>query len=256
MSTPFITPPQLGGWTTSALIELADRRTERRGSKTLDLDAEFAMALQHLCMEKRWFWRRKLVVFPLVIGTWQYDLSAVGTLLLPGPNAKDIHQFVKHGVRYYPSSSTDASSEITPLFEREQQALAMYQNAYNPQQKPPRQYFMNPFMVLNLTPVPDQAYPVSLDYWAYPTREVGEQIPLVPGYMHHVLLKKLEAQIFRYTLGEGAAKYQAAMGEYAALVAQYSGTDGMVPGEHNDWSADDDYESTYGNASNAVQSTS
>jgi hypothetical protein len=254
MSSPFITPPRLGGWTMSALIELADRRTERRGSKTLDLNSEFLMALQHLCMEKRWYWRRKTAMFQMTPSVWQYDLSAAA----PGPNAADIQQFVKHGVRFYPAGiGASPWAELTPMFERDLQSAAMVSNAYYPIIKPPQQYFINPFMVLNVTPVPDQAYPTTLDYWACPSivDSLGELIPLVPAFMHHVLLKRLEAQIFRYTMGEGAAKYQAAMGEYSSLIALYSGMDGMVPGEHIDWSADDDYESRFANAQSSVQST-
>lgn len=254
MSSPIMTPPRLGGWTASNLIELADRRTERRGSKTLDLNGEFVMALQHLCMEKRWYWRRKFAVMQLQAGVWQYDLSQAS----PGPNAGDIQQFVKHGVKYYPNPPSDNQwGELTPLFERDAQANAIYQNAYAPRPQPPRQYFMNPHLVLNITPLPDRVYPMTLDYWACPiiVDSLGESIPLVPAFMHHVLLKRLEAQIFRYTIGEGAAKYQAAMGEYNSLVALYSGMDGFAPGEHIDWSADDDYESTFANAQNSVQST-
>lgn len=254
MSTPpFITPPRLGGWTTSMLIELADRRTERRGSKTLDLNSEFVMALQFFCMELRWSWRRKLTVWNLTAGVWQYDLSASA----PGADAGDMQQIVKHGVRYYPNPNASSWGELTPMFERNLQSAASYQNQYAPSPAPPRQYFINPFMVFNVTPVPDQNYPISIDYWAVPSiiDSLGEPIPLVPAFLHHVLLKRLEAQIFRYTLGEGAAKYQAAMGEYSALVAKYSAMDGMAPGEHIDWSADDDYESSFANAQSSVQST-
>jgi hypothetical protein len=356
MST-LIPAPRLGGWTRSMLIELADRRTERRGSKTLDLNSEFLMALQMLCMERRWFWRRRTAFFQMLPNQWQYDLSlvppvpltvssatatftdglspnsifatytvlstvgvfvgqnvqvtgcnsiagapadffngtfpvtAVGpgnvvqcivgttpgtntgmftynavqgsmlsTVAFQSPDAGDLQQFVKHGVRYYPNPGNWSQwGEITPLFERDLQTSAMWSNLYRPTPAPPQQYFLRPgaFLVLCLTPVPDQGYPISIDFWSVPkiVDAIDEQIPLVPAFLHHVLLKCLEAQIFRYTLGEGAAKYQAAMGEYTALVAKYSGMDGMVPGEHIDWSADDDYESTFENAQNSVQST-
>src|SRR5262249_44726844 len=129
-----------------------------------------------------------------------------------------------------------------------------------PNPKPPLQYFLMPgaFLVLCVAPTPDRNYPMTIDYWCYPNLawdSVSEQIPIIPAFMHQVLLKRLEAQIFRYTLGEGAAKYQAAIGEYSALVANYAGMDNMVPGEHIDYSADDDYESTFANAQWAVQST-
>jgi hypothetical protein len=251
---PLMTPPALGGFTVADLIELADRRTERRGSKTQDLNSEFAMALQYFCMEKRWYWRRKFATMLLTAGVWQYDLSVPAVSC--GPEMGDFQQFVKHGVRYYQTSSN--WGEITPVFERDLQSAAIYANTYAPKPAAPSQYFVNPFLVLNLVPVPDKNYPITFDYWACPvlnSLSLPTLIPLIPAFMQHVLLKRLEAQIFRYTIGEGAAKYQASMGEYNALVAQYAGMDGMVPGEHMDWSADDDYDSGFANAQNAVQST-
>jgi len=177
------------------------------------------------------------------------------------PNARDFHQFCKHGVKFFPNPGNATRwAEITPLFERELQTAAIYTNNTLPIPAPPRQYFIMPgaFLVLCVTPVPDQDYPIMIDYWCCPNNppdSSSEQIPLVPAFLHHVLLKRLEAQIFRYTLGEGAAKYQAAMAEYTALVSRYQGMDGMVPGEQTDYSDDDDYTSNFTNDSNAVQST-
>lgn len=180
---------------------------------------------------------------------------------LNAPDARHLHQFVKHGVRYYPNPGNPRQSgELTPMFERDLQMKVIYENTYYPAPKPPQQYFLMPgaFLVLCLAPIPDRNYPITIDYWAFPNffwDSVPEQIPIIPAFMHGVLLKRLEAQIFRYTLGEGAAKYQAASGEYSAMVANYAGMDNMVPGEHLDYSADDDYESTWANSQWAVQST-
>jgi hypothetical protein len=251
---PLMAPPFLGGWSTLDLIEQADRRTERRGSKVLDLNSEFISALQNFCMERRWYWRRRWATMYLTPGVWQYDISQPAVNC--GPAMDDFQQFCKHGVRYYQTSSN--WGEITPVFERDLQSAGIYSNTYAPNPAPPQQYFMNPHLVLNILPVPDKQYPITLDYWAVPNLSpttLPDLIPLVPAYLKNVLLKRLEAQIFRYTIGEGAAKYQAAMGEYNALVDKYAGMDGWVPGEHIDWSADDDYESNFANAQNAVQST-
>lgn len=253
MSSPLLTP-RLGGWTRTMLIELADRRTERRGSKTLDLNSEFIMALQHFIMETRWMWRRKFTQLMMQAGVWQYDLTDPN-----GADANDYQQFTKHGVKYYPNPNNVTQwSELTPMFERGLQTTAMYTNLNFPQPAPPIQYFTNNFLTLCITPVPDQSYPMTLDYWACPNVSIDsmdESIPMVPAFLHHVLLKRLEAQIFRYTIGEGATKYQACMAEYKMLCDRYQGMDGMVPGEHQDYSSDDDYESTMRNSDNAVQST-
>lgn len=243
-----------GGWTQSQLVELADRRTERRGSKTLDLDSEFLMALQEFCMETRWEWRRKVAMFTLQAGVWQYDLTALATPIV------DVHQFVKHGVKFCLNPGTPQNlCEITPLFEKALQDVAIYTNTNFATPAPPQQYFRMPGVTatLALTPVPDQAYPILLDYWSVPNvtpDAIPQTIPLVPAFLHHVLLKKLEAQIFRYTLGEGAAKYQAAMGEYKGLLDKYQMYDGMVPGEQKDYSSDDECDS-WATGHSAVQST-
>jgi hypothetical protein len=248
----------MGGWTSTALIELADRRTERRGSKTLDLQSEFIMALQEFCMESRWEWRRKVATFNLQSGVWQYDLTA-----LPGATfaVNDIQQVVKHGLKFYPNAGSPQNwAEITPMFEKEQQTAAIYSNTNVPAPAPPQQYFRMPGIALNMAiwPVPDQNYPATLDYWSVPNIDpdaVPEQIPLVPPNLHHVLLKKLEAEIFRYTLGEGTTKFQAAMQQYTMLLQKYQMYDAMTPGEQKDYSADDDYDSSWSTGHNAIQST-
>lgn len=185
----------------------------------------------------------------------------VNAASLNAPDARNFQQFVKHGVRFYPNPGNPRQwGEITPLFERDLQMAAIYENTYYPNPKPPSQYFLMPgaFLVLCLTPLPDRNYPITIDFWQYPNLfwdSVPELIPIIPAYMHSVLLKRLEAQIFRYTLGEGTTKYQATIGEYNTMVANFAGMDGMVPGEHMDYSADDDYESRWANAQNAIQST-
>lgn len=214
------------------------------------------MALQQFCGETRWSWRDKFVVMNMQAGVWQYDLGDP-----TGANALDFHQFKKHGVRYYANPGNPTQwSEITPMYEGDRQSSALYTNLSGlgiP--APPRQYFTQNFLTLCITPIPDSNYPMSLSYWAIPNvtlDSMDEQIPLVPAFLHHVLLKRLEAQIFRYTIGEGATKYQACMAEYNSMLALYQGMDSMVPGEHVDYSADEDvYESTFRNADNAVQST-
>lgn len=197
-------------------------------------------------------------------GTFQYqglNGTMVNANILHAPNALDLQQFVKHGVRYYPTPGNPRHwGEITPLFERDLQMAVIYENTYFPAPRPPMQYFMMPgaFLTLCLTPVPDRSYPCTIDYWAYPNYfwdSVPEQLPMMPAFLHSLLLKRLEAQIFRYTIGEGAAKYQASMQEYQEMLATFQGMDGMVPGEQEDYSSDDDYESNWANNLWAVQST-
>jgi len=203
-------------------------------------------------MECRWPWRRKNAILQLQGGVWQYDLSN---------NSVDLHQFVKHGVHYYPNASQPTNwAEITPMFERDLQTAAIYANQFVGSVGPPQKYFMMPgqFLVLALDRLPDQNYNATIDYWSVPNVAIDSMptsVPLVPGFLHHVVIKKMEAQILRFCLGEGSGRYQAAMTEYSALVNKYQGNMGFVPGEQFDYSADDDYERTWSTGYNAIQST-
>jgi hypothetical protein len=214
-----------GGWTRPELIEMADRRTERRGSKVLNLDNEFILCLQEFCLEHRWSWRRKTTRLSIAPTVQSYDLSDP-----LNANAGDLYQFMQNGVHLYTPSGDKV--EVTPLFEKDKQDLALDL----PTLGQPAQYFMMPgsSLQLVLTPIPDNAYPMRLGYWSVPVFTPATQtdvIPLVPANLQHVLLKKLEAQIFRFTLGEGTSKYQAAKGEYDMLVEKYQSYQGFVPGE-------------------------
>jgi hypothetical protein len=326
MSTSAVIPP-MGGWTRRQLIEIADRRTERRGSKVLDLDQEFILALQEFCMDARWPWRRKSTWLQTFAGLGKYDLTQAGLYLpanapaqatlniqngaraggvtiltfadatslpaapgtiyilsatdptfngalvltardgttatgnqagadasfggtvgsdlasalpfpaIQGAGINDLQQFAERGVKLY-TTPGDISKwcELEPLFDRDEQDAAL--DAV--QQGRPGYYFMEPgaFLSFVLTPIPDATYRVRIAYWAIPNiapDAAPEAIPLVPAFLQHVLLARLEARIFRFTLGEGAAKYQASMGEYNALVAKYKTWEDFTPGQVKEW---------------------
>jgi hypothetical protein len=114
-----------------------------------------------------------------------------------------------------------SKSEINPVFDTVEQDELLDDASTS---GPPKVYFVQPTMVLNFHPAPDQEYPVRMSWWTVPSGTPGEQddeIPLVPGHLHHVLAKKFELQILRFTLGEGSSKYQAVSAEYQKLVQGY-----------------------------------
>lgn len=237
--------PPLGGWSRRQLIELADRRTERRGSKVLDLNQEFLLALSEFCMEARWPWRRKTSWLETYVGLINYDLTqsapyqptlAPDGVLIQGANINDLQQFAQHGVKLYPSADLNNWCELTPLFDRDQQDAALDATTRGR----PSQYFMEPgaWLSMILTPVPNATYRIRIAYWAIPNispDEAPEAIPLVPAFLQHVLLAKLEARILRYSIGEGSAKYVTANGEYTALVQKYKAWEDFTPGQNRDW---------------------
>src|ERR1017187_934674 len=77
------------------LLSLAALRTESRAS-TLDQNSEFYIALQEICLERRWWWRRKVNIFNLVVGQGQYDLTDTS-----GFNAGDLQQVAKNGFKLF-----------------------------------------------------------------------------------------------------------------------------------------------------------
>jgi hypothetical protein len=206
--------PPLGGWKRSELIDVADRRTDRRASKKLDLDSEFLSALQEFCLEFRWPWRRKTKRFDLIADQSAYDMT--DPLLM---NMQDMHLFQEHGVHLLKPPSVDPV-ELTPVFDVDEQDRLLDSTAPSAQ---PQVYFMQPFLTFNVAPVPDQIYSMRISYWACPNPQLVKQddtIPLVPGYLHHLLCKKLELQLLRFTIGEGAAKYMTVEKEYDRLLLQ------------------------------------
>jgi hypothetical protein len=88
-----------------------------------------------------------------------------------------------------------------------------------------------------LVPIPDGPYKVRVALWALPdSSPMEESVPLVPAYLHHLLIKGLEARIFRSALGEGNAKYLAAQAEYDRGLMRASLNTDFADGRVKEWS--------------------
>lgn len=219
----------LGGWSRSHLIDVADRRTDRRATKKLDLDSEFFAALQEFCLEFRWPWRKKTTAFALVPGERTYDMTDPANM-----NAIDFHIFQQRGLRLIMPNGD--KREVTPVFDTSA-IQDIVTDASSIAQSPTR-FFIQPAFTINFNFTPDQAYPGVMSYWAVPNGAPDAQddvIPLVPGYLHHVLCKKLELQILRFTIGEGSAKYLAVQKEYDLLTDRYQLFDEFSTGKVNEF---------------------
>src|SRR5690349_8512133 len=94
-------------FTKKQIIEIANRRTENRG-KSLELDSEFLTALQSVCLEKRWWWRRKIVAFSLVAGQSEYHLLDPQSI-----DAGDFQQVAKKGFKIFALPGS-APTYLTP----------------------------------------------------------------------------------------------------------------------------------------------
>jgi hypothetical protein len=238
LPVPIGPPANIGGFSRTQLIELANRRSERRGI-SLDLGGEFLIALQVMCLEKRWWWRRRIAPFTLTAGQAQYDLSDS-----TGWDAADFQQMAKDGLKIYANNIPQSSylfgraafSCPEPVFDTdEQETILALQNQFP--RATPQRYFIQQNMIITFDPIPDANYPVSAGYWAVPNwtdDSSTEVIPLLPNYLHAALAKRLEMQIYAFSLGEGTEKYTAAAKEYEDLINMASLYRNFADGERRE----------------------
>lgn len=204
---------------------MANRRTERRGS-ALDLSGEYLTALQEVCTEKRWWWRRKIAAFSLVANQAKYNLLDTQSL-----NMADFQQVAKNGFKIFTPSATPGSGNPIspwncsykcpePIFDADrQESVLALQSQFPPGL--PCGYFILGDGTLFTDRLSDQNYPASIAYWAVPAYtddDADETVPLLPPALHGLLIKRLELHIERYNLGEGDEKYQAVANEYEELL--------------------------------------
>jgi len=218
------------------LIQMANKRTEFRG-KALDLPNELVMAVQELCQERRWHWRKQSIAFPTEPNVAVYDLSALNTFT--GLTVERVcGGYVNR--RWQGPKIFDGSGgygDLTPIFETDVQE----QFRESEETGQPGRYFMDGQDQFRLCPTPNGYYTVRVPAWVLPNATpMAETIPLIPGYLHQLLLKKLEAQIFRYTLGEGNAKYVAAKAEYDAALQRACKTIEFAEGRVREWTTQDE----------------
>ncbi len=238
--------PGVGGFSWNQIVEMAGRRTEKRGI-SLDLNGELYIALQELCLAKRWWWRRRIITFTIQQGQSTYDLTSTASGAATAP---DLQQIAKNGFKIFVPSTPPTGYPAglfcnggvpyccpEPVFDAdEQDAIIAMQSTWPP--NVPCRFFLVPGQstTLQVDPTPNLTCPASLAYWAVPNYTDDDQdlsIPLLPAWMQPLLIKKLEMQIERFSQSdEGPQKYEMVKGEYeelldrAALYRQFA--DGYV----------------------------
>jgi hypothetical protein len=222
-----VSPSGARGYSVDQIIEMANKRTERRGAKVLDLAQELLIASIELCQERRWHWRKRSVKFPTVSQTSTYDLSAQN-----GMAGLTCERVCKEGPRAYRAGTSGDYQCLTPIFETDIQETARDTTETGF----PGQYFFDGQDQLRLFKTPDNIYNVRVPMWVLPDlTPLDTTIRLVPAYLHHLLLKSLIAKIFQFTLGEGSVKYQAAIGEYNAGLLRASLNTDFTDGRVREW---------------------
>jgi hypothetical protein len=224
--------PGIGGFSWDEIVQLVNLRTENRG-ESLDLNGELYLALQELCLEKRWWWRRKVVTFNIVAGEALYDLTST---LAGAAYAPDLQQIAKNGFKIFvpstpqggfvPGLICDGGIPYVcpePVFDADlQDVIIAMQSTYPP--NVPSRFFLVPGQqsTLQVDPIPSLNCPAALAYWAVPNYTDDSSdlvVPLLPVWMQPLLIKKLEMQIERFSQSEeGPQKYTMVAQEYSRLL--------------------------------------
>lgn len=229
--TPLLGPiPGAHGYTPVEIIELANKRTERRGETQLDLPRELVMVTQELCAERRWHWRKRSVAVTTEAGLSTYDLAAQS-----GMSGLTCERVCREGPKIILGPQNFV--KLSAIFETDDQEMAREDDSTGQ----PGRYFIDGQDQLRLVTTPNDAYRVRVPMWVLPDSSLfGVTIPLVPAYLHHLLLKALEARIFRFALGEGNAKYLATQAEYEKGVMRAGMSTEFADGRIKEWKSNDE----------------
>lgn len=227
--------------TRDSIIELADQWTERKG-KQFNLQKMYEFAVAHVCKQNRFWWRKKLITFNMVIGTTTYDLTSITTT--PALTETGIEEVIKWELVITPGTNPSIV-KLTPIFDDEA-IFTMLENTTNGQ---PSRYTMgvDAFQTLRVDP-PDSAYKTRMSFWAMPSfadDSTNTIVPMVPAWHHNAIVECMAAQIFENVYGLQDVKTMTMQSRYQKTL-----TDMQMRPEFTT-----DYVQTLATQEDAVQST-
>lgn len=202
------------GFKRSQIIDTAHRRTNGR-AKVLDVDAEYATAVQEVALERRWWWRRKIEAFSITAGTTTYQLTGESSLEMDA-----FQQAQRGGFKVYGPGLQ--FSCLDPVFDMDEQDTIVALQAQAPPGRPNKYFIIGAPGEMRVDPVPDATYPASLAHWSIPIYVPGaedEVVTSIPAYLHTLLIKRLEMHFLAFSATEEGNRYKIAAFEYAELLA-------------------------------------
>jgi hypothetical protein len=214
------------------IIALAHKNTGQRAANIgIDASAMLLAAVQEFCGEHRWYWRKKRFSFSTVASTATYDLtdSAIADIT-------DLDELIS----LWRIDSSSSKASIEPITDEEDQIAALDDTTTGD----PTGYFWEDGtdMTLRLVPIPSAVKTVRGRYWAIPSTIDSSEgtVPLVPGRLHNVLVKRLES-MFLAALpeGQGTEESVTRLQEYQYLVASAKSRDRLSPKEKRKWVSTD-----------------
>lgn len=202
------------------IIKAVQQDTAGIRNATLDWNTKFNQALQELCAEHKFWWRKKYLSFPTVANTGEYDLASIGTETPTGAGAmvEEITQIS----RITDSTTIDTLDPVT-----DDAAIQMYINDTASKDKPtvwiPDPRDLTLFQKIILRPIPNAVYTMLVSFWAMPNPAQDasdDAIYVVPAMLHHVIQTYLETEVWRLAVGVKDDRYVTALNERNKKVAQ------------------------------------
>jgi hypothetical protein len=191
-----------------------DALTDRRASKQIDLKQLLEVRIQKFAQEKRFWWRESYATINLTAGQGSYDLS--DPTVLP---TQDMEEIIAVGINAVDNNGNSVVAPLAPVFKPLDKQRFMLSTS----QGTPTSYFMQPGAptILRLFQTPSATGTLFLCYWAIPASGGDdEDIPLVPTYLHPVLVDGLKMDVFEFIFGPESQKYTVAAQDYANGVAK------------------------------------
>ena len=90
----------------------------------------------------------------------------------------------------------------------------------------------------NPSPNPDQPYTVWFSFWALPNMtsdRLDDKVPLVPGYLHRLITRKMQCNIMGSKVGEDSKKYVTLLQLYDKEVEDANQTRNFADGDESGW---------------------
>lgn len=201
-------------WSVTQLVAEVQKRTENRAANKLDLRMEFFLALDELCNEQHFWWRKRRASFTTEVGKASKDISTIApdfveleTALLFNADGVTVERELHH--------ITDSAQQLQMLLNNVQDTPACvfvdtetsYQN-------------------LNFQAPSNVAQPLWFWYWAMPmvTDPSQDKIPLLPPWLHYGMIPCLERRVYLVLFGSGDPRYETTNAERAEFLLAANNT--------------------------------
>lgn len=201
-------------WQVGDIVQQVTQRTQNKLDSGIDPRQEFFLALDQFCNFKRFWWRKKDFILPLLVGTASYDFSTL---------APDFAGEFEHVYLLGPDGSSIRCA-LDPILTDGGLISAKTNTVPNT----PNSFLLDvttSLFTLRLQAPSNVAQSLYVTYWASPmVTDVDntEAIPLVPQNLHYGLFNMLERRVYEVLYGQGDERYAIKDAEYKRFCIEAS----------------------------------